>query len=247
MDIIHHKVIDADFLDIIDLLIASITNVGAIYLVYAMFHWVIRLNNTKTDLQPLIATFALIDFDIWLWSFENIIGYLFLNSDIPLATLSARILFMIGVYLQVRFIFKLGIAAPLSDIELEKLDYDGRLILIIDDNKSLGNAFQKILEKAGFNSEYVTNVPDALTIIGLEIPNMMIVDIGLPGANVVDFCDKARALGFEGPSIAISGMYHRIDVSPLKEACFSEFINKPISADRLISAVKSYLNPKVGA
>ena len=56
-------------------------------------------------------------------------------------------------------------------------------ILIVDDSKDMLEVISRQLEAKGFNSFKATNVMDAVDLLKLKIPNLLITDIQMPGVD----------------------------------------------------------------
>lgn len=227
-----------DLMQLISLIIAVATNIGAAYLVVVMFSWVRRLKYSRTDLRPLILSLGVAKLALWFWTFSNILNTILFNEDQPLLTLPARASWLFVVLLQIRVTTRIQPAPILAD-ELESLD--NRLVLIVEDNEAMARVYRRCFEAAGINAEFATSGGDALTIIEQEQPRMMIVDLGLPDMNGVELVDRAREAGYTGPIIAISGAANLMDVQKLKPAAFIEILSKPIRAVDLVRSVQRWL------
>lgn len=231
-----------DYLDMvqwINLAIAIATNIGAIYLVITMVRWTNRLRYSHTSLRPLIFSLAIAKIAVWFWTLSSIAQIVYFDENQPLVTLSARLLFLIAVLIQIRVAIQID-PAPISDSAVVESDIDPRLILIVDDNEALARIYRNKLRKDGANAEYVTNGLDAITIVEQEHPRGMIVDLGLPGMDGVELTVKVRDIGYKGPVVAISGAVSLLNKDKIEAAGFSEVLAKPIRSAELAEAVRKW-------
>lgn len=230
------------FLDLaqyLDLAIATATNIGAIYLTVVMLCWTRRLRHSRTSLRPLIFSLALAKFALWFWTLSNIVNIIAADNNLPVATLPARFLWLFVVGVQV-WVTTLVRPAPILPDSLDtEMDRDGRLVLIVEDNEALARVYRRSLEQVGINAEFVTSGRDALTIIGIEQPRLIMVDLGLPDMDGVALAERARAAGYKGTIIAISGAAGLIDAQKLG-ATFAQIVQKPIRPVELVGLVHQW-------
>lgn len=235
-----------DLYQLTNLTIAGITNILAIYLVITLGYWIYRLRNSKTSLRPFIFATFVAKLAVWFWTFLNILDIIFNDTNPPLLTLPARLAFLFAVVIQSWVTTRIRPAPHLSSTNLAtELNTGGQMILIVEDSEPLARIYRRTLEMVGLNAEFATSGTDALIIIGQERPCLMIVDLGLPDMNGVEFVTKARELGYVGPAIAISGAIDLVDPNKLIPAQFNETLMKPVSMTDLVAVVHKWA--KLGA
>lgn len=84
-----------------NLIIATITNVGCIYLVIVMLWWWWRLRTIRRNqLRPLLLGIAFAKAAIWFWSFTGLLQIVLFNMTLPSVTLPARLLLMTAILIQ---------------------------------------------------------------------------------------------------------------------------------------------------
>lgn len=226
-----------DARQMINLALATATNIGALYLVVVYSDWTRRLRYSRTSLRPLIFSLALAKGTLWFWTGSNVFSIVVLDNSQPLITLPARLLWLAVVLIQVWVTVRVK-PAPLLPASLEReLFNDGRMVLIVDDVEPFARMCRKTLEMNGINAEFATSGFDALTMIELERPRLMVVDLGLPDMDGVQFVRRARELGFEGPVIAVSGAVGLFDMEKLAPAGFVEILTKPFRTGDFVGVV----------
>jgi len=65
-------------------------------------------------------------------------------------------------------------------------------ILIVDDNRMILQALSDHLESIGYETEVASSGPDALEIIDAEKPDVIIMDIIMPGMSGIEVTQKIR-------------------------------------------------------
>jgi hypothetical protein len=84
-------------MDLIDLAVSAITNIGCIYVVAVMLDWWWRLRRATTNLRPLILGIALAKFGIWFWTGSQMFFIVFYDQDLPTWSLPSRLFIMLAV------------------------------------------------------------------------------------------------------------------------------------------------------
>ncbi|WP_272698901.1 sigma-54-dependent transcriptional regulator [Desulfovibrio sp. Fe33] len=114
-------------------------------------------------------------------------------------------------------------------------------ILIIDDEESIRLSLRGILEDEGFSVEEADSGEQGLELLGTDIPDLVFLDIWLPGMDGLE-CLGVISRDYEGlPVIMISG-HGTIEtaVKALKEGAF-DFIEKPLSLEKVVVSARNGL------
>jgi CheY-like chemotaxis protein len=116
-----------------------------------------------------------------------------------------------------------------------------RHILIIEDNTDFREGLRLLLESWGHRVEEASNGAKGLEIVRRERPEIVLIDLGLPG---VDGYGVARALRSapEGEAlllVAITGYGRPSDRRQTKEAGFDAHLTKPVSPPELAAILLS--------
>jgi CheY-like chemotaxis protein len=65
-------------------------------------------------------------------------------------------------------------------------------ILIIEDEKSLNQAYETVLNKAGHDVKAVANGQEALEAFSEQVPELVLLDLRMPKMNGVEFLKKLK-------------------------------------------------------
>jgi two-component system nitrogen regulation response regulator NtrX len=117
----------------------------------------------------------------------------------------------------------------------------GGQILIIDDEEDIRFSLRGILEDDGHEVAEAESGEQGLELLGVDIPDMIFLDIWLPGMDGLAVLD-ALTRDHEGlPVIMISG-HGTIEtaVKALKKGAF-DFIEKPLSLEKVVVATRNAL------
>ncbi|WP_075289452.1 response regulator [Pararhizobium arenae] len=108
-------------------------------------------------------------------------------------------------------------------------------VLVIDDNVDVANTMGWMLEEIGHDYELVHDGREALQTAHHYRPDVILLDIGLPGMNGYEVCQAFRqdALFTGTPIIAQTGWGQDRDKERASEAGFSHHLTKPVALDTL--------------
>ena len=115
-------------------------------------------------------------------------------------------------------------------------------LLIVDDEQPILHSLEGLLSDEGFNVLTAPNGYECLKTIDAEHPDLVLLDIWMPGLDGIETLREIKKSHPDIPVIMISG-HGTIDtaVTATKYGAFS-FIEKPISIDKVIVAINNALN-----
>ena len=115
-------------------------------------------------------------------------------------------------------------------------------ILIVDDEPSILQSLGGLLTDEGFEVIAATNGYEALKIIGAESPDLVLLDIWMPGIDGIETLKEIKKSHPILPVIIISG-HGTIEtaVRATKLGAYN-FIEKPLSIDKVIVTINNALN-----
>jgi CheY-like chemotaxis protein len=120
-------------------------------------------------------------------------------------------------------------------------------ILVIDDDRSLLQMMQIMLQKAGHDPILVDNGEKGIEAAIKEQPDMAIVDIMMPDVSGYDVCRRLRAdpRTMTIPLLILTARSQPMDREMAAEAGADDFVTKPVTLNDLIDHVNDLL--RVGA
>jgi len=111
-------------------------------------------------------------------------------------------------------------------------------ILIVDDEKNIVSSLEGILSDEGYDVTSVEDGLDALEIVQANPPNLVLLDIWIPGMDGIEVLRTIKAYNPETDVLIMSG-HASIDTAvKATKLGASDFIEKPFSLDKLIKSVK---------
>jgi len=120
---------------------------------------------------------------------------------------------------------------------------DRELVLVAEDDIANQALLGRLLERAGYRSLAVGDGRDALRAATEERPDLVLLDIGLPGLNGLDVCRRLRAdtRTVALPIILVTGQTASRDVVAGLDAGADDFVRKPYDEAELMARVRSVL------
>ncbi|MBQ0852529.1 response regulator transcription factor [Streptomyces sp. NPDC057621] len=77
-------------------------------------------------------------------------------------------------------------------------------VLVVEDDANIRDLMDSALRFAGFDVRFAEDVPQALTSLARDIPDVIVLDVGLPGGNGFDVLQLIRARGVTAPVLFLT-------------------------------------------
>lgn len=113
-----------------------------------------------------------------------------------------------------------------------------RPILIVDDDSAIRDAERQVLADSGFRVTEARDGDEALRMIDLEPPALVVLDVQMPGVDGPEFARALRKRLRRVPLVILTGV-----ADPKKEAdrCNAEaYLRKPFDAEELVRVVRRF-------
>jgi DNA-binding response OmpR family regulator len=114
-------------------------------------------------------------------------------------------------------------------------------ILVIDDDESLRDTIGIMLEQEGFSPVLVSDGKTGYERALAVKPDLMIVDLRLPGMSGIEICKQLRAASFKTPIIVLSAVGEEVDKVLLLEIGADDYVVKPFGARELLARIRAVL------
>jgi diguanylate cyclase (GGDEF)-like protein len=105
-----------------------------------------------------------------------------------------------------------------------------RRVLVVDDDPTFALLAGETLRHAGFAVTLAGNRDEALTAFRASRPDLILLDVELPGISGFDLCRELRAqhAAFELPIVMVTGHDDTASIARAYQAGATDFINKPV-------------------
>ena len=119
---------------------------------------------------------------------------------------------------------------------------DSRRILVVDDNQDSASSLAALLKFIGHQTQTASDGREAVAATLTFLPEVVLLDIGLPILNGYDACRQIRAQpgGKRILLIALTGWGQDEDRRKSKEAGFDAHLVKPVDHDHLITLLANF-------
>ena len=118
-------------------------------------------------------------------------------------------------------------------------------ILVVDDDLDLVDVVRTALEREGFAVDDASDGATALDKIAGDLPELVVLDLGLPKVRGLDVLRQVRA-DHTVPVIVLSGMSDEADRVIGLELGADDYVVKPFSPRELVARVRSVLRRSRG-
>ncbi len=114
-------------------------------------------------------------------------------------------------------------------------------VLVIDDDDSLRDTVHLLLEQEGFRVLSAADGNAGFNQAVTTRPDLMIVDLRLPGMSGIEICKQIRASGINTPLIVLSAVGEEVDKVLLLEIGADDYVVKPFGARELLARIRAVL------
>ena len=115
-----------------------------------------------------------------------------------------------------------------------------KTILVVDDEPQIVQLVRDYLEHGGFKVLTAADGPSALRTAATQRPDLVILDLGLPGVDGLDVTRSLRRNG-EVPIIMLTARTEESDKLVGLELGADDYVTKPFSPKELVARVRSVL------
>ena len=117
-------------------------------------------------------------------------------------------------------------------------------IMVVEDNDLNRKLFCDVLKAQGFEVEPIADGNAVLAAAREVAPDLIIMDIQLPGVSGVDLIEAARqdAMLYDIPVLAVTAFAAKGDEENIRKAGAAGYLSKPVSIIPFMNAVKELLS-----
>jgi len=117
-------------------------------------------------------------------------------------------------------------------------------ILVIDDEAAIRDSLKMTLEYEGYEFLAAATGQEGLALIERESPDLVLLDVKMPGMDGLEVLDRVRAINDALPVVVVSG-HGTIStaVEATKKGAF-DFIEKPFASDRVLVSLRNALDQR---
>src|SRR3978361_2169880 len=113
-------------------------------------------------------------------------------------------------------------------------------ILVVDDDSSLAEMLTIVLQGGGFDTTVVSDGAQALPTVRDSGPDLVLLDLMLPGMNGIDVCRAIRAESGV-PVVMLTAKTDTVDVVLGLESGADDYVVKPFKPKELVARIRARL------
>ena len=121
----------------------------------------------------------------------------------------------------------------------QETDADRALVLIVDDDESVRQAIQELLQSVGLDAACFASTQELLESEAYERPGCLVLDVRLPGLSGLDFQRHLNSSGKTKPIVFLTGHADVPMTVQAMKAGAVDFLTKPVRDQSLLDAVKT--------
>lgn len=114
-------------------------------------------------------------------------------------------------------------------------------ILIVEDDEHLGRALELHLRKESFEVARARRAETALAMAVRQRPDVITLDVMLPGMSGLDLCRELRRAGVDAAVIMLTARGEELDRVIGLEVGADDYVAKPFSARELVARIRARL------
>ena len=115
-------------------------------------------------------------------------------------------------------------------------------ILVIDDEAEIRRSVRMILEYEGYEVVEASSGPEGLAMAEREAPDLVFLDIKMPGMDGLDALQRIKASNETLPVVIISGHGTVSTAVEATKAGAFDFIEKPLASERVLVTIRNALD-----
>lgn len=118
---------------------------------------------------------------------------------------------------------------------------DGAGILVVDDDPTVSDVVRRYLERAGFRVSLCADGATALDLFARQRPDLVVLDLMLPGMDGLEVCRRLRVRAGEVPIVMLTALGEEADRVVGLQLGADDYLTKPFSPRELVLRVQSVL------
>jgi DNA-binding response OmpR family regulator len=117
----------------------------------------------------------------------------------------------------------------------------GQHVLVVDDDPTVSDVVRRYLERAEYEVTLATDGPGALVAASRRRPDLVVLDLMLPGIDGLEVCRRLRARDPDLPVVMLTALGDEADRVVGLSLGADDYVTKPFSPRELVLRVQSVL------
>jgi DNA-binding response OmpR family regulator len=117
----------------------------------------------------------------------------------------------------------------------------GHRVLVVDDDPTVSDVVRRYLEQAGCEVRLAGDGADGLAAIAAERPDLVVLDLMMPGIDGIEVCRRLRRQLPDLPVVMLTALGEEADRVMGLEVGADDYVTKPFSPRELVLRIRSVL------
>jgi DNA-binding response OmpR family regulator len=114
-------------------------------------------------------------------------------------------------------------------------------VLVVDDDPTVSDVVRRYLEQDGCRVRLAFDGGDALTAVAEEVPDLVVLDLMMPGVSGLEVCRRLRRDLPDLPVVMLTALGEEADRVAGLEVGADDYVTKPFSPRELVLRIRSVL------
>jgi two-component system response regulator MprA len=137
-------------------------------------------------------------------------------------------------------------SGPTKEARVALQDPHPSRVLIVEDDGAVRRALVRALSLHGFVVRAVPDGLEALKALVVEEPDLLVLDVGLPGPDGTRLAQRLRADGYRVPILMLTARGEIEDRVAGLESGADDYLTKPFALDELVARIRALLRRSAG-
>ena len=133
------------------------------------------------------------------------------------------------------------VSSPPTTRPMPAVPQDGRVVVLVEDDRSLRVAIGRLLRASGFVSRAYPSAEAALADPAAEQADCLVVDLNLPAMSGLDLLERLRARGVTAPAVAITAADTARVRADIRRRGVQHLLAKPFGGPELVELLERLL------
>jgi len=114
-------------------------------------------------------------------------------------------------------------------------------LLVVDDDRAVRDALRRALTLAGYAVECAEGGAEAIELVAEELPDAVVLDVGMPEIDGLEVCRRLRLLGNRVPILMLTARVEVSDRIAGLDAGADDYLVKPFDVEELKARLRALL------
>jgi two-component system, OmpR family, response regulator MprA len=114
-------------------------------------------------------------------------------------------------------------------------------VLVVDDDPAIRRSLERGLRLGGFRVRTADGGHEALAVIGQTPPDVLVLDVSMPGMSGIEVCERLRGDGQDLPVLMLSALDETADRIAGLQAGGDDYLVKPFALQELVLRLHALL------